>query len=74
MWTGQTGKLREEGRGSRAGGYDPPSTPVIAGTKMGAHLFGGHSSILFVTLLLLLYFISLVCEQLKEAEENDFPV
>lgn len=28
----------------------------FAGTRMDAHLFGGHSSILFVSLLLILFY------------------
>lgn len=29
---------------------------LFAGTRMGAHLFGGHSSVLFVSLLLILFY------------------
>lgn len=40
-------------------GLGPTSDHVaesFAGTRMGAHLFGGHSSILFVSLLLILFY------------------
>lgn len=49
---------------------------VLCWNKDGSTSLWGHSSILFVSSLLgllLLCLISLVCEQLKEAEEeNDF--
>lgn len=71
MWTGQTGAWSGEGKGSHAAAQLAPQWLSHCWDKDGSSSLWGHGSVSFVSLLPE-YFIFLVYEQLKEAEENDF--